>query len=46
LKVALADWFALMVRVQLPVPEQSPDQPENLDLEDAFAVRVTDVPCV
>ena len=33
-----------MVTVQLPVPEQAPDQPEKLEPLAAVAVRVTSVP--
>jgi hypothetical protein len=35
-----------MVRVQLPVPEQAPDQPANLERAEATAVSVTAVPCL
>jgi len=43
-KVAVTEWFPLMVNAQAPVPEHTPDQPVNLDLEDAVAVNVTAVP--
>jgi hypothetical protein len=44
-KLAVAAWSVLMVRVQLPVPEQAPDQPAKRDPAEAVAVRVTAVPC-
>ena len=46
LNVAVTERFALMVRVQLPVPEQAPDQPANLERAEATAVSVTAVPCL
>ena len=45
LNVAVTERFALMVRVQLPVPEQAPDQPVKDDPAEAAAVSVTAVPC-
>jgi hypothetical protein len=36
--------FDESVTVQEPVPEQAPDQPENVEPEDGVAVRVTAVP--
>jgi len=46
LKVALTERASDMVRVQfLPVPEQAPDQPANLERAEATAVSVTAVPC-
>lgn len=44
LKVAVAARFTLIVSVQLPLPEQSPDQPANLEREEAEAVSLTEVP--
>jgi len=35
-----------MVTLQVPVPEQAPLQPANVDPADAVAVRVTGVPLV
>jgi len=46
LKVAVAERFALIVSVQVPVSEQLPDQPVNFEREEAAAVRVTAVPCL
>jgi hypothetical protein len=46
LNVAMTERLALMVRVQLPLPEQSPDQPANLERAEATAVSVTAVPCL
>jgi hypothetical protein len=45
LKVALTERASDMLRVQLPVPEQAPDQPANLERAEATAVSVTAVPC-
>jgi len=45
-KVAEAVWSALMVRVQVPVPEQAPPQPLKLEPLAEAAVRVTLVPLV
>ena len=44
LKVAVADLLVSMVREQLPVPEQAPDQPAKVDPEAGEALRVTAVP--
>src|SRR5438874_12892982 len=41
---AVIVWFALIVRTQVPVPEQSPDQPVNFEPIAAVAVSVTEVP--
>ena len=39
--------FALMLTVQVPVPEHPPpDHPVKVELEAGAAVRVTDVPWV
>src|SRR6266511_2062797 len=46
LKVAVAEWFALIVRVQTPAPRQSPVQPAKLEVGDGVALNVTEVPCV
>ena len=43
-KPAVTEWFALIVSMQVPVPEQSPDQPVNCTPEAAAALRVTEVP--
>jgi len=43
-KPAVTEWFPLIVSVQVPVPEQSPDQPMNLEPAAALAVSVTGVP--
>jgi len=44
LNVALTDvWFASNI-VQVPVPEQAPDQPAKNELAFGFAVSVSDVP--
>ena len=45
LNVAVTERAALSVSVQLPVPEQAPDQPANLEREAAAAVSVIEVPC-
>jgi hypothetical protein len=44
LKVAVTDWFEFIVTVQLPVPEQAPDHPANVEPEFGVAVSVTTVP--
>ena len=42
--VAVTDWAALMVTVQVPVPEQpAPLQPPKMDGDVAAAVSVTTV---
>ena len=46
LKVAVTDRAADMVTWQLPVPEQAPDQPANVEPDAAEAVNVTTVPDV
>jgi hypothetical protein len=46
LKVALTDFAAFIVTVQVPVPEHAPDQPEKVDLLAADAAKVTDVPAL
>jgi hypothetical protein len=43
-KVAVTEWSALIVSVQAPVPEQSPDQPVNREPEAGVALRVTEAP--
>jgi hypothetical protein len=43
-KVAVTDLLEFIIRVQVEVPEQSPDQPEKLEPESGMAVRVTLVP--
>ena len=44
-KVAVTDVAAVIVTVQVPVPEHPPpDQPEKVDPLVAEAVKVTDVP--
>ena len=44
-KVAVTDFAAVIVTVQVPVPEQPPpDQPEKVDPLFAKAVKATDVP--
>jgi hypothetical protein len=45
LKVAVTERAALMVTVQLPGPEQLPDQPANLERAEATAESVTTLPC-
>jgi hypothetical protein len=42
--VAVTVVFAVGVKLQLPVPEQGPDQPENLEPLDTTAVRVIAAP--
>jgi len=44
LKVAVTDLSEFIVKVQVPVPEQSPDQPEKVEPAAGMAVRVTEVP--
>src|SRR6185295_16230227 len=43
-KVAVTAFAAFMVRVQVPVPAQAPDQPVNAAPWGGVAVNVTDVP--
>jgi hypothetical protein len=43
-KVAVTERAALMLTVQLPVPEQAPDQPAKVEPAAAAAVSVTLVP--
>ena len=44
-KVAATDFAAVIVTVQVPVPEQPPpDQPEKVDPLFVKAVKVTDFP--
>ena len=43
-KVAVTDVAAVIVTVQVPVPEHPPDQPEKVYPLAAEAVKVTDVP--
>jgi hypothetical protein len=40
-KVAVAEWSALIASVHAAVPEQSPDQPANLEPAEGVAVNVT-----
>src|SRR5215208_1194657 len=42
--VAVTERAAFIVRVHVPVPEQSPDQPVKLSPDAGVAVRVTSVP--
>jgi len=44
LKVAVTARAWLIVTEQIPVPEQDPLQPANVEPEPAVAVRVTGVP--
>jgi len=44
--VAITDFAWLMLTVQVPVPEQAPDQPEKTESAAGAAVRVTLVPNV
>ncbi len=44
LKVAVTDWAAFIVTVQVPVPEQAPLQPGKTESEAGVAGRVTKVP--
>ena len=43
-KLAVTDFAALIVTVQVPVPEHAPDQPEKVDPLLVAAARVTDFP--
>jgi len=43
-KVAVTDVAAVIVTVQVPVPEHPPDQPEKVDPLVAEAAKATDVP--
>jgi hypothetical protein len=44
-KVAVTDLAASIVTMHVPVPEQAPDQPVNVEVDDTgVAVRVTTVP--
>ncbi len=43
LNVAVTFFAEFMVTLQVPVPEQSPLQPENIEPLSAVAVNVTDV---
>ncbi len=43
LNVAVTFFAESMVTLQVPVPEQSPVQPENIEPLSAVAVNVTDV---
>ena len=40
-KVAVTDFAAVIVTVQVPVPEHAPDQPEKVDPLAAEAAKVT-----
>jgi hypothetical protein len=44
LKVAVTVWFEFIVTVQVPVPEQAPDHPANVETAFGVAVSVTTVP--
>ena len=44
LKVAVTFLLASIVTIQLPVPEQAPDQPAKVEPEAGLAVKVTEVP--
>jgi hypothetical protein len=44
LKVAVTEVAAFIVTEQVPVPEQAPLQPANVDPPAGLAVSVTDVP--
>src|SRR5439155_4094658 len=44
LKVAVTDWFAFIVTVQVPVPLQAPDQPAKKVPLPGVAVSLTLVP--
>jgi hypothetical protein len=46
LKVAVTDCEPLIVTIQVPVPEQGPDQPAKVEPESAVAVRVICVPLI
>ena len=41
---AFAVLLEFIVTVQLPVPEQAPDQPEKVEPEEGVAIKVTGVP--
>ena len=43
-KAALTFWFAVIVRLQVPVPLHAPPQPWNIQPLAGVAVRVTGVP--
>jgi hypothetical protein len=43
-KVAVTDFAAVIVSVQVPVPAHPPDQPEKVDPLVAEAAKVTDFP--
>ncbi len=42
--MAITEWAWVIATTQLPVPEQAPDQPVNVDPGEGAAVNVTDVP--
>ena len=44
LNAALTAWLEFIVTVQLPVPEQAPDHPANVEPVFGVAVSVTVVP--
>ena len=44
LNVAVTAWFEFIVTVQVPVPEQAPDHPANVEPVFDVAVNVTTVP--
>jgi len=46
LKVAVTDLAVVIETVQVPIPEQAPDQPAKVWPEVGVAVSVTDVPKV
>ena len=43
-KVAVTDLLAVMVTIQVPVPEQAPDQPAKVEPASGLAVKTTEVP--
>jgi hypothetical protein len=43
-KVAVADWVCFIVRLQVPRPEQAPDQPLKVEPLEGEALRTTVVP--
>ena len=43
-KIAVTDWAVFIIRLQLPIPEQAPFQPENREPPPGAAVSVTWVP--